>query len=102
VRTFFDGFSSWIIICIDISADSTLVAVGSMDSQVRIWSLDTGKVVAGPFKISYGDDRDFPGVLRFSEDSKKLAMMTFWGKCLQVWDVQAQKLDVTTKKISYS
>jgi len=96
VRTFHDGFS-WID-CIDISADSTLVAVGSMDSQVRIWSLDTGKLVAGSFKISYGDDRDFPGVLRLSEDSKKLAVMSYWGQCLQVWDVQAQKLDVTTKE----
>jgi len=95
VRTFHDGFSTWIS-CIDISADSMLVAVGSMDSQVRIWSLDTGKLVAGPFKISYGGDRGYAGVLRFSEDSKKLAVMSLWGKCLQVWDVQAQKLDVTT------
>jgi WD40 repeat protein len=97
VRTFHDGFSSWIE-CIDISADSKLVAVGSIDSQVRIWSLDTGKLVAGPFKISYGDDRECPGALRFSEDSKKLAVMAYLGLCLQVWDVQAQKLDVTTKE----
>jgi hypothetical protein len=98
VRTFHDGFSTWID-CIDISADSMLVAVGSMDSQVRIWSLDTGKLVAGPFKSRYGDDRDHLGVFRFSEDSKKLAVMSIWGKCLQVWDVQAQKLDpVTTKE----
>jgi WD40 repeat protein len=97
VRTFHKGFSTWIS-CIDISADSMLVAVGSIDSQVRIWSLDTGKLVAGPFKISYGDHRDYVGELRFSEDSKKLAVMSYWGKCLQVWDVQAQKLDVTTKK----
>jgi WD40 repeat protein len=96
VRTFLDGFS-WID-CIDISADSTLVAVGSIDSQVRIWSLDTGKLVAGSFKISYGGDRDYLGALRFSEDSKKLAVISYWGKWLQVWDVQAQKLDVTTKK----
>jgi WD40 repeat protein len=98
VRTFHDGFSTWIE-CIDISADSMLVVVGSMDSQVRIWSLDTGKLVAGPFKISYGDDRECPGALRFSEDSKKLAVMSLWGKWLQVWDVQAQKLDpVTTEE----
>jgi WD40 repeat protein len=96
VRTFLDGFS-WID-CIDISADSTLVAVGSIGSQVRIWSLDTGKLVAGSFQISYGDDREFLGVLRFSEDSKKLAVMSYLGKCLQVWDVQAQKLDITTKE----
>jgi WD40 repeat protein len=100
VRTFHDGFSSSSLIdCIDISADSTLVAIGSIDSQVRIWNLDTGKLVAGSFKISHGGDRDHLGALRFSEDSKKLAVMSLWGKCLQVWDVQAQKLDVTTKKI---
>jgi WD40 repeat protein len=98
VRTFHDGFPKSSTFCIDISADSTLVAVGSTDSQVRIWNLDTGKLVAGPFKISYSDDRDFLGELRFSEDSKKLAVMSHWGLCLQVWDVQAQKPDVTTKK----
>jgi len=95
VRTFNEGNCTF---CLDISADSKLVAVGSFDSEVQIWSLDTGKLVAGPFKLCCSDDRDFPGALRFSEDSKKLAVLSFWGKCLQVSDVQAQKLDVTTKK----
>ncbi|KAG1859829.1 hypothetical protein F4604DRAFT_1153363 [Suillus subluteus] len=82
------------ICCIDISADSTLLAGGLIDGTAWIWSLDTGKLVAGPFK--YRDH--FVGGLRFSEDSRKLAVMSLWGNCLQVWDVQAQKLDVTREK----
>jgi WD40 repeat protein len=35
--------------CIDISEDSMLLASGSRDCKVSIWSLDTGKLVAGPF-----------------------------------------------------
>ncbi|KAG2339385.1 WD40 repeat-like protein [Suillus weaverae] len=37
---------------IDISADNTLLASGSLDRTARIWNLDTGKLVAGPFKSS--------------------------------------------------
>ncbi|KAG1796182.1 uncharacterized protein BJ212DRAFT_1582366 [Suillus subaureus] len=81
--------------CIDISADSTLLAGESYDETARIWRLDTGKLVAvtGSFKWS-----DVVGALRFSEDSRKLAVMSNWGECLQVWDVQAQKLDATREK----
>jgi WD40 repeat protein len=90
VRTFHeDDF----ICCIDISADSTLLAGGSY-SEVRVWNLDTGELVAGPFD----NGRNFPGALRFSEDSRKLAVLvsSYDGKerRLQVWDVQTQKLDV--------
>jgi WD40 repeat protein len=95
VRTFFDeGHFVWIT-CIDVSLDSTLVAGGSIDSKVRIWSLDTGKLVAGPFKCS-GDYGPAPGdlALRFSKDSRKLAVLSYLEQRLQVWDVQAQKLDV--------
>ncbi|KAJ8588419.1 WD40 repeat-like protein, partial [Rhizopogon salebrosus TDB-379] len=38
------------ITCIDICADSTLFASGSEDYTTRIWGLDTGKLVAGPFE----------------------------------------------------
>jgi WD40 repeat protein len=38
------------ITCIDISADNTWLASGSIDKTARIWNLDTGKLVAGPFK----------------------------------------------------
>ncbi|KAG2356951.1 quinon protein alcohol dehydrogenase-like superfamily, partial [Suillus spraguei] len=38
----FEGHSRSII-CIDISADSTLLASGSYDSTARIWNLETGK-----------------------------------------------------------
>jgi WD40 repeat protein len=50
--------------------------------------LDTGKLVAGPFKSA-----DWVGAIRFSRDSKKLARNSHVGSCLEVWDVQTQKLD---------
>jgi WD40 repeat protein len=53
-----------------------------------IWSLDTGKLLAGPFKF----DDNYLGTLRLSADSRKLAVLG--DRCLQVWDVQTQKLDV--------
>ncbi|KAJ8582856.1 WD40 repeat-like protein [Rhizopogon salebrosus TDB-379] len=72
---------------IDICNESTLFASGSEDYTTRIWSLDTGKLVAGPFKSA-----DWVGAVRFSRDSKKLAVNSFVGKCLEVWNVQTQKL----------
>jgi WD40 repeat protein len=75
---------------IDISADSMLLAGGSLNAMAWIWSLDTGNLLAGPFK--FGDN--YLGTLRFSADSQKLAVLG--SRCLQVWDVQAQKLDVQT------
>ncbi|KAG2335820.1 WD40 repeat-like protein, partial [Suillus weaverae] len=83
------------IFCIDISADNTLLASGSWDETARIWNLETGKLVAGPFK-SVG----WVGAVRFSPDSKKLAVQLDWGTCLEVWDVQSQKLDVRIWKPS--
>jgi WD40 repeat protein len=75
------------ISCIDISEDNTLLASGSDDETVRIWNLETGKLVAGPFECE-----DYVGAVRFSTDSKKLAVKSDSGKCLEVWDVQLQKL----------
>jgi WD40 repeat protein len=74
--------------CIDIYADSTLFVSGSEDRATRIWSLDTGKLVAGPFESA-----DCVGAVRFSRDSKKLAVNSHARKCLEVWNVQTQKLD---------
>ncbi|KAG2109512.1 hypothetical protein DEU56DRAFT_920332 [Suillus clintonianus] len=81
--------------CIDISADGTLLASGAMDRTVRIWSLDTGQLVAGPFDTAIDD---WLGAVRFSMDSKKLAMKFDSGTCLEVWDVQTQKLDASRRK----
>jgi WD40 repeat protein len=77
-----------VIECIDISEDNTLLASGSVDNTAKIWSLDTGTLMAGPFKSA-----DWVGAIRFSQDSKKLAMNSIVGSCLEVWDVQTQKLD---------
>ncbi|KAG2341832.1 WD40 repeat-like protein [Suillus weaverae] len=77
--------SNWVH-CIDISADNTMLASGG--ERARIWNLDTGKLVAGPF----GDD-ELVGAVRFSTDSKKLAVKLASGRCLEVWDIKSQKLD---------
>ncbi|KAG2335421.1 WD40 repeat-like protein, partial [Suillus weaverae] len=77
IRRRFEGHSEEIT-CIDISADNTLLASGSMDCTARIWELDTGKLLAGPFK---GDNIvTGVGAVRFSRDSKKLACHApvFW------------------------
>jgi WD40 repeat protein len=86
VKTF-EGHSE--IACIDISMDSKLLASGSWDGTVRIRSLDTGELVVGPI-----DSVGFPGTVgavRFSHDSRKLAVKS--QSYLEVWDIQAQKLD---------
>jgi len=76
------------VTCIDISADSKLLASGSVDQTVRIWDLDSGKLVAGPFECACT-----VGAVRFSQDSMKLAVESEVGRCLEVWDIQGQKLD---------
>ncbi|KAJ8589153.1 WD40 repeat-like protein [Rhizopogon salebrosus TDB-379] len=88
VKTF-DGHSRQIT-CVDISMDSKQLASGSSDGTVWIWSLDTGELVAGPFEHD-----DWVGAVRFSQDLKKLAVRSWTGKCLDVWDIQAQKLNGT-------
>jgi WD40 repeat protein len=65
------------IICVDICADNTLFASGSLDRTTRIWSLDTGKLMAGPLKSA-----DWVGAVRFFRDSKKLAAISIVGKTL--------------------
>jgi WD40 repeat protein len=75
--------------CIDISADKTLLTSGSTDGTVRIWNLDTGKFVAGPL----GTNAGYVSAVRFPQDSKKLAVVSTYGNCLEVWDVKTQKLD---------
>jgi WD40 repeat protein len=87
VKTF-EGHSPQWITCVDISADKTLLAGGSWDKTARIWNLDTGKLVSGPFK-----SEGRVGAVQFSADSKKLAVKLVTGKCLEIWDVWSRKLD---------
>ncbi|KAJ8590739.1 WD40 repeat-like protein, partial [Rhizopogon salebrosus TDB-379] len=63
----FEGHSR-IITCVDISANSKLLASGSADGTAQIWDLDTGKLMAGPlgdgtiiavFSIIDDPDSDF-------------------------------------------
>ncbi|KAG2055095.1 WD40 repeat-like protein [Suillus hirtellus] len=88
VKTF-EGHSNQIT-CVDISADSTLLATGAKDFTVRVWNLDTGKIVAGPF-----ESVAWVSAVRFSQDSKKLAVRLDMGTCLEVCasvlDKQKQK-----------
>ncbi|KAG2066069.1 YVTN repeat-like/Quino protein amine dehydrogenase [Suillus decipiens] len=92
VKTF-KGHAS-MINCIDISSDSTLWASGSHDETARVWNLETGKLVVGPFKSNMG----WVGAVRFSKDSKKLAVKSGYGACLEAWDIQSQKLHVRIGK----
>jgi len=88
VKTY-EGHSK-VIGCIDISADSKLLASGSRDragtGTVCVWSLETGKLVASPFK-----SHCCAGVIQFSRDSRKLGVK--WTS-IEVWDIREQKLDV--------
>ncbi|KAJ8591398.1 WD40 repeat-like protein [Rhizopogon salebrosus TDB-379] len=77
------------VACIDISADNTLLTSGSINGTVRIWNLDTGKLVAGPL----GTEAGRVAAVRFSHDSKKLAVVAQFGNCLEVWDVKTRKLN---------
>jgi WD40 repeat protein len=83
--------------CIDISADNTRLASGSDDKTARIWNMDTGELVAGPFNTV-----DWVGAVRFSPSSKKLAVRSWTGRCLEVWDVQSQTLVVKVGEFGLS
>jgi WD40 repeat protein len=90
----FEGHSRRIT-CIDISADSTLLVSGSLDGTVRIWSLETGKLVTVIF-----NDAENVGAVRFSQDSKKLAVKSWRpGNRLAIWDIRSPTLDVQLTKL---
>jgi WD40 repeat protein len=82
--------------CIDISADSKLLASGSWGGgiTVQMWSLETGKPVTGLIQSI-----DWVDAVRFSQDSKKLAVKSWWGDILEVWDVATQSLDARVENI---
>lgn len=77
--------TTWGPALVDISADNKWLAVELSYDDVQIWNLDTGKLV---FKIT-GQAR-----VRFSEDSKKLAVISREANLLEVWDIKTQNLDV--------
>ncbi|KAG2055093.1 WD40 repeat-like protein [Suillus hirtellus] len=87
VKTF-EGHSERIN-CVDISMDNALLASGSEDKTTRIWNLETGKLVAGPFESVI-----WVAAIRLSTNSKRLAVTSNVGRSFEVWDVQSQKLDV--------
>jgi len=85
----FEGHSD-IVTCIDVSVDNKLLASGSFDHTVRIWDLNTGKLVAGPFECV----DSWVCSVRFSRDSKKLAVLKSGvASCLEAWDIREQTLD---------
>ncbi|KAG1806553.1 quinon protein alcohol dehydrogenase-like superfamily [Suillus plorans] len=84
----FEGHSQSIT-CIDISADSTLLASGVRCGRcgtIRVWNLKTGKLL-------FETPTRWVGVVRFSQDSKKLAVISDVARCLEVWDVETHRLD---------
>jgi WD40 repeat protein len=90
------------ISCVDISADNTWLASGSKDGTARIWNLETGnlKFVAQPGLFG---GVGWVGAVRFSNDSKKLAVKLDTGDCLEVWEVRTQKSIVRIgKPLGYS
>lgn len=81
------------ITCIDISVDSTMLACGSSDGTVWITSLETGehmaKIVSKSSPHAYNTCS--AGAIRFSQDSRKLAIKSRIPKCLEVWDFDTQR-----------
>ena len=71
----FKGHSR-IVSSIDISMDNKLLASGSFDHTTRIWDMDTGKLMAGPFECA-----DMVGAIRFSQDLKKLVVKSSIYSC---------------------
>jgi WD40 repeat protein len=94
VKTLSKGHSELALItCIDISADNTRLASGSDDSIYNSADMEHGQRQTRGWSIQ--EQRcNYVGAVRFSTDSKKLALRSWTGTCLEVWDVQSQKLDV--------
>ncbi|KAG2106990.1 quinon protein alcohol dehydrogenase-like superfamily [Suillus discolor] len=101
-----DGLSLQLVMsskCVRSRRGSTLLAGATefgIGIGIRIWRLDTGKLMAGPFVL----EGEYVDTLGLSEDSQKLAVTSWrWNSdskqsYLEVWDVQAQKLVVTREK----
>jgi len=91
VKTFKGHSSLMLPIDIDISRDSRLLVSGSADGTTRIWDLEIGNLVASTSTPPVA-------AVRFSQDSKKLAVMST--NYLDVWDFEAchGKLDNKVRK----
>jgi WD40 repeat protein len=87
----FQGISRRIT-CIDIPADNTLLASGSWDGTVQIWSLETGTLAARPFRSAQQAN-----TVRFSQNLKKLAVKSWLENTLEVWDLATQASDIRAK-----
>jgi WD40 repeat protein len=84
VKTF-KGYSlpsQGIGMCIDISVDNKLLASGAGDG-FWIWSLDTGKLLAGPSEFKTPTYHHVSAI-RFSQDSTKLAVVIVPGSGIEV------------------
>ncbi|KAG1830838.1 hypothetical protein EV424DRAFT_1534769 [Suillus variegatus] len=93
----------WVVTAANGELKAREVETGTWVGQYDgIWSLDTGELVAGPFKTGEDHLNSMITSVRLSEDSRKLAVsalsfITTGGNVMltnlhEVWDVQAQKL----------
>ncbi len=73
------------ISCVAFLPDGQHAVSCSGDSTVRLWNVDSGKVV----HTFHGDHGI--GWLAVSPDGKRLLSASFWGRELRLWDLAAQK-----------
>ena len=65
------------------SPDGLQVVLGSVDNTVRIWDVETGQTVTGPFE----GHTDEVWSVAFSPDSKKVVSGS-WDKTIRIWDAE--------------
>ena len=80
---------------VDISGDSKLLASGSSQDETRIWDLETGGFVTS-IPTSSTDPFESVCAIRFSQDSRRLAMMST--NSLNVFGIEGRKVDTRVRK----